>query len=228
MSYLLLIVIGLVSLGVQWRFRNKFKKHSEEGLLSGLSGAEVAERMLNDHGIYNVQVVAAEGQLSDHYNPANHTVNLSSEVYYGRSVAAAAVAAHECGHAVQHAKAYGWLNLRTAIVPAIQVASNIVQWTLMIGVMLLIFSGNPLILAIGVAALALVTVFSFITLPVEFDASRRALAWLDNNYNVVQTRQEHDEAKDALWWAAMTYVVAALSSLATLLYYASLLSGRRR
>ena len=147
--------------------------------------------------------------------------------YNSRSVAAAAVAAHECGHAVQHAKAYAWLSLRTSLVPVINVASTLTQWTLFIGVMLLFFMHSPFVLAIGVAALALVTLFSFITLPVEFDASRRALAWLDNNYTVMQTRQEHDYAKDALWWAAMTYVVAALGSLATLLYYASFLFNRR-
>ena len=183
--------------------------------------------MLRAHGIFDVQVLCVEGQLSDHYNPETKTVNLSQDVFYSRSVAAAAVAAHECGHAVQHAQAYSWLSFRSAMVPVINIASTLTQWTLMIGVMLLIFSRNPFVLAIGVAALALVTLFSFITLPVEFDASRRALAWLNNNYSVVQTTQEHEQAKDALWWAAMTYVVAALSSLATLLYYASFLFNRR-
>jgi Zn-dependent membrane protease YugP len=183
--------------------------------------------MLRAHGIFDVQVICVEGQLTDHYNPETKTVNLSTDVFYSRSIAAAAVAAHECGHAVQHAEAYGWLSFRSAMVPAINVASTITQWTLFIGIMLLFFSGNPYVLAIGVAALALVTFFSFITLPVEFDASRRALAWLDNNYAVVQTGQEHEMAKDALWWAAMTYVVAALSALATLVYYASFLFNRR-
>jgi Zn-dependent membrane protease YugP len=183
--------------------------------------------MLRENFITDVQVISVEGQLTDHYNPENKTVNLSPDVYYSRSVAAAAVAAHECGHAVQHAKAYAWLSLRTAIVPAVSFASKLVQWTLMIGVMLMIFSGNPLVLMVGIGALALVTLFSFITLPVEFDASRRALAWLNNNYSVMQTSEEHDMAKDALWWAAMTYVVAALGSLATLLYYVSLLNNRR-
>ncbi|GAB2700022.1 zinc metallopeptidase [Mucilaginibacter koreensis] len=225
-AWLLLIAVGLVSFVVQWRFKSKFKQYAEEGLLSGLSGAEVAEQMLRDNGIYNVKVISVEGQLTDHYNPETYTVNLSPDVYYGRSVAAAAVAAHECGHAVQHAKAYTWLSLRSAMVPVINIASTVTQWTLMIGVMLLIFSGNPFILGIGVAALAIVTTFSFVTLPVEFDASRRALAWLNNNYSVMQTRQEHEQAKDALWWAAMTYVVAALSALATLLYYASMLNRR--
>jgi hypothetical protein len=148
-------------------------------------------------------------------------------VFSGRSVAAAAVAAHECGHAVQHATAYNWLKFRSAVVPAVNVASKITQWTLMIGVMLLIFSGNIIVLAVGVAALAFVTMFAFITLPVEFDASNRALAWLQSNRGIMQTTVEHDQAKDALWWAAMTYVVAALGSLATLVYYASMLAGRR-
>jgi len=222
-----MIVVALVSFIVQWRFKSKFNKYAEIGLLSGLTGQEVAERMLKDNNINDVQVVSVEGQLTDHYNPATKTVNLSPDVYYSRSVAAAAVAAHECGHAVQHAKAYAWLSLRTSLVPVINVASTLTQWTLFIGVMLLFFMHNPFVLAIGVAALALVTLFSFITLPVEFDASNRALLWLNNNYTVMQTREEHEQAKDALWWAAMTYVVAALSALATLVYYASFLFNRR-
>jgi Zn-dependent membrane protease YugP len=226
-AWLLMIVVAVVSFIVQWRFKSKFSHYAEIGLLSGMTGQEVAERMLKDNNIYDVQVISVEGELTDHYNPANKTVNLSPDVYYSRSVAAAAVAAHECGHAVQHAKAYSWLSLRSALVPVINVASTLTQWTLFIGVMLLFFTHNPFVLAIGVAALALVTLFSFITLPVEFDASRRALLWLNNNYNVMQTREEHDQAKDALWWAAMTYVVAALGSLATLLYYASFLFNRR-
>lgn len=226
-AWLLMIIVAVVSFIVQWRFKSKFKHYAEVSLLSGLTGQEVAERMLKDNNIYDVQVISVEGQLTDHYNPANKTVNLSPDVYYSRSVAAAAVAAHECGHAVQHAKAYAWLSLRSALVPVINIASTLTQWTLFIGVMLLFFTHNPFVLAIGVAALALVTLFSFITLPVEFDASRRALLWLNNNYNVMQTREEHDQAKDALWWAAMTYVVAALGSLATLLYYASFLLNRR-
>lgn len=226
-AWLLMIVIAVVSFIVQWRFKSKFKQYSEIGLLSGLSGKEIAEKMLNDNGIYDVKVISVEGQLTDHYNPEDRTVNLSPDVYHSRSVAAAAVAAHECGHAVQHARAYSWLTLRSTIVPVINVASTLVQWTLLIGVMLLFMANNPYVLGIGVAALALVTLFSFITLPVEFDASQRALAWLNNNYTVMQTAEEHEQAKDALWWAAMTYVVAALASLATLVYYASMLFNRR-
>ncbi len=225
---ILFIIILIASLGVQWRFKSKFKKYSEIALGSGLSGAEVAKQMLNDHGISDVEIISVEGQLSDHYNPANKTVNLSPDVYHGRSITAAAVAAHECGHAVQHAKAYGWLQLRSSLVPAVGIASKLVQWVLIIGVVMLMFSGNTIVLAVGVGALAIVTLFSFVTLPVEFDASRRALAWLNTSSNgVMQSNLEHEQAKDALWWAAMTYVVAALSSLATLLYYASMLFGRR-
>ena len=227
MGLILMIGIALISFIVQWRFKSKFKKYSEMPLASGYSGRDIAEKMLADSGVSGVQIISAEGQLSDHYNPADRTVNLSPEVYHGRSVAAAAVAAHECGHAVQHARAYAWLQFRSAVVPAVNVASKIVQWTLMIGVMLLIFSGNIMVLAVGVGALALVTIFAFITLPVEFDASNRALAWLQTNRGIMQVDAEHTQAKDALWWAAMTYVVAALGSLATLVYYGSMLMGRR-
>jgi Zn-dependent membrane protease YugP len=226
-AWFLMILIALVSFIVQWRFKSKFKEYSETALLSGLSGQQVAEKMLHDNGIYDVQVISVEGQLTDHYNPETKTVNLSPDVFYSRSVASAAVAAHECGHAVQHAAGYSWLSLRTLLVPVTNVASTLTQFTLFIGVMLLFFMHNPFVLAIGVVALAVVTLFSFITLPVEFDASNRALAWLNNNYTVMQTSAEHNQAKDALWWAAMTYVVAALGSLATLLYYASFLFNRR-
>ena len=222
-----MIVIAVVSFAVQWRFKSKFKKYTEMPLSSGYSGKDIADKMLKDNGIYDVQIISAEGQLSDHYNPADRTVNLSPEVYHGRSVAAAAVAAHECGHAVQHAKAYSWLKFRSSVVPAVNVASKITQWALMIGVMLMIFSGDITVLSIGVVALAIVTLFAFITLPVEFDASNRALLWLQNNRGIMQADSENDQAKDALWWAAMTYVVAALGSLATLVYYASMLMGRR-
>lgn len=224
--WILFIGIALISWLVQSRFKSKFKKYSEMPLTSGMSGAEVAQKMLHDNGIYDVQIfVANEGQLSDHYNPANRSVNLSTEVYHGRSVAAAAVAAHECGHAVQHATAYSWLQFRSAMVPVVSVASKMTTWVLMIGVVMMFFN-NPWVLAVGVGALFLTTLFSFVTLPVEFDASNRALAWL-NSANITHTSTEHDGAKDALKWAAMTYVVAALSSLVTLLYYAYILFGRR-
>ncbi|MBB4109528.1 MULTISPECIES: zinc metallopeptidase [Pedobacter] len=227
--YLILIVpVLLLSMFVQWRFRNKFSMYAEMQLSSGLSGKEVAERMLHDNGIYDVRVMSTEGQLTDHYNPSDKTVNLSTDVYYSRSVAAAAVAAHECGHAVQQAKSYNWLQLRSSMVPVVSISSNLLQWVLLIGILLIGFTGNPIVLAIGVVGLALVTVFSIITLPVEFDASNRALAWLKNNSGVMQTQEENAQAKDALWWAAMTYVVAAVGALANLLYYASMLFGRSR
>ncbi|WP_257666270.1 zinc metallopeptidase [Parapedobacter tibetensis] len=219
--------IMLVSMIVQWRFKSKFKKYSEMPLSSGMTGKDIAQKMLNDNGIYDVDIISAEGRLSDHYNPANRTVNLSPEVYNGRSIAAAAVAAHECGHAVQHAKAYSWLQLRSSMVPAVSVASKLVTWVLLIGVIIAAMSTNIWVLAIGVAALAITTLFAFVTLPVEFDASNRALAWLNTNRGIMASSVEHNGAKDALWWAAMTYVVAALSSLVALLYYASMLLGRR-
>jgi len=228
-TYLIFIIpVLLLSMFVQWRFRNKFSKYAEMQLNSGLSGREVAEKMLQDSGIYDVKVLSLEGQLTDHYNPSTRTVNLSTDVYYGRSVAAAAVAAHECGHAVQHAKSYSWLELRSNMVPVVSISSNLLQWVLLIGVLLIGFTGNPIVLGIGVAGLAIITLFSIITLPVEFDASKRALIWLKNNRSVMYTDEENIQAKDALWWAAMTYVVAALGALANLLYYASMLFGRDR
>lgn len=226
MYWILFIGIALVSWLVQSRFKNKFKKYSEIPLSSGLTGAEIAQKMLHDSGIYDVKVVSIPDQLGDHYNPADKTVNLSPEVYGGRSIAAAAVSAHECGHAVQHATAYKWLGFRSAMVPMVNFASKLTSWVLMIGVMLMIFSQNPIVLAIGVAALTITTIFTFVTLPVEFDASDRAKVWLSNNA-VTSSAAEDDGVKDALKWAAMTYVVAALSSLVTLLYYASMLFGRR-
>ncbi len=224
----LFIIIALASLLVQWRFKSKFTHYSEIALSSGMSGKEVAEKMLLEHGITNVSVVSVEGQLSDHYNPEEFTVNLSPEVYNGRSIAAAAVAAHECGHAIQHAKAYAWLTLRTTLVPMVSVASNLLRWVFMLGIFMIASAFGQILLLIAFSAMIIVTTFSLITLPVEFDASRRALAWLNTNKNVVQTKAEHDQAKDALWWAAMTYVVAALGAIAQLIYLAMMLfSGRR-
>ena len=228
-TYLFLIVpILLISMFVQWKFRNKFSKYTEMQLSSGFSGKEVAEKMLHDNGIYDVRVMSTDGQLSDHYNPEDKTVNLSTDVYHGRSVAAAAVAAHECGHAVQQSKSYHWLQLRTNMVPVVSISSTLLQWVLILGVLLIGFTGNPVVLSICVAGQALHTQFSIISLPVEFDASRRALIWLRNNNSVMHTAEENKQAKDALWWAAMTYVVAALGSLANLIYYASMLFGRNK
>ena len=222
--YLLLILLALVSFGIQARLRSKFAQYAQVPLRSGLSGREVAARMLADNGIYDVQIISTDGKLTDHYNPTEHTVNLSADVYAGRSAAAAAIAAHECGHAVQHAQGYSFLKLRSALVPALSSVSKFMPLLLLGGIFLLRVSVLPL--AAGVALFALATLFSFITLPVEFDASRRALAWMDGSR--VVTTEEHAVAKDALWWAAMTYVVAAVSSLATLLYYAQFLFGGRR
>jgi Zn-dependent membrane protease YugP len=218
-----LLFVG-ISLLVSMVLKSKFKQYSELPLSSGLTGREVAEKMLRENGIYDVQVVSVEGMLTDHYNPLNKTVNLSAEVYAGNSIAAAAVAAHECGHAVQHARAYPWLMMRSRLVPVVQISSSIVQWVLLGGILLIkVF---PTLLLLGIALFALTTLFSLITLPVEFDASKRALAWLESTH-MTQPR-EHDQAKDALKWAAMTYVVAALASLVTLIQYIFIYSNRNR
>ena len=221
--YLIGILFMLISWLVSARLKSKFKEYSQTPLSSGLTGREVAEMMLRDNGITDVKVISVAGRLTDHYNPADKTVNLSEYVYEARSAAAAAVAAHECGHAIQHAKAYAFLKFRSAMVPALSIASRYMQWIILIGILMI--QSTPVPLAIGVSLFALTTIFSFVTLPVEFDASKRALAWIDQRGIV--TRQEHGMAKDALKWAALTYVVAALGSLATLLYYISILMGRR-
>lgn len=221
--YFIGIIFMIISMLVSWRLKSKFQQYSQIRLSSNLTGKEVAEMMLADAGITNVRVISVAGKLTDHYNPADKTVNLSEHVYEARSAAAVAVAAHECGHAVQHATAYGMLKFRSAMVPALSVASRYMQWIILIGILLIQTSIIPL--AIGVVLFGLTTLFAFVTLPVEFDASRRALAWI-NNKGIVTT-QEYGMAKDALKWAALTYVVAALGSLATLLYYVSLLMGRR-
>jgi len=221
--YLIGIIFFLISLFVQWRLKSKFEKYSQTPLRSNLTGKEIAEKMLADNGIYDVKVVSVPGRLSDHYNPMDKTVNLSPEVYSYSNAAAAAVAAHECGHAVQHAQAYAFLKMRSALVPIVSVTSSWMQWIILIGIF--VIQATPVPLMIGVILFGLTTLFSFITLPVEFDASRRALAWIDQKGIV--SSQEHEMSKDALWWAAMTYVVAALGSLATLLYYVTLLMGRR-
>lgn len=220
--FLSLIFVG-ISLLVSQVLKSKFRAYSQIPTSSGLTGKQIAEKMLKDNQIYGVQVRATEGFLSDHYNPADKTVNLSPDVYNGANVASAAVAAHECGHAVQHAAAYPWLGLRSRLVPIVQVSSNIVSWVLLAGILLI--NTFPQLLLGGIILFAMTTLFSIVTLPVEFDASRRALAWLDNT-NIMQ-RDEHDKAKNALWWAAMTYVVAALASLATLFYYIMIFMGSR-
>lgn len=217
---MIMIIFFALSFMVSMQLKSKFSRYSRIALPRGLSGKEVAELMLHNHGIYDVKVISVKGELTDHYNPANKTVNLSPDVYNGRSIASAAVAAHECGHAVQHAQSYAFLQMRSALVPVVSIASRWVQWVLLAGVLLL--QTMPSILLIGVIMLGLTTLFSFITLPVELDASRRALAWL--NSSGLTYGEGSVYARDALKWAALTYVVAALGSLATLLYYFGLLN----
>lgn len=223
-SYMILVVLIM---GASWlvsnRLKSKFEKYSELHLQNGMSGKEIAEKMLADHGIRDVRVISVEGQLTDHYNPADKTVNLSEAVYNQRNAAAAAVAAHECGHAVQHATAYSWLEMRSKLVPVVSVASNFVQWILLAGILMI--KAFPQLLLVGIVLFALTTLFSVITLPVEYDASNRALAWLENKQML--NREEHAGAKDALNWAARTYVVAAIGSIATLLYYVMVYLNRR-
>ena len=222
--YLITLAFAGIGMFVQWRLKSKFKQYSEAQLQNGLSGKEIAEKMLRDNNIFDVRIVSVEGQLTDHYNPSDKTVNLSPDVYHGRHASAAAVAAHECGHAVQHAVAYSMLQFRSSMVPVLNIANNFMPMALMVGMMILYSTGNKLVLTIGVAMFAIATLFSFVTLPVEFDASNRALAWMESK-NVV-TAQEQTMAKNALWWAAMTYVAAALGMLAQLLYYISALNRR--
>ncbi len=224
--YILLGLIAVISWLVSNKLKSKFKYYSKKQLQNGMSGAEIAEKMLQDHGITNVKVISTPGMLTDHYNPMNKTVNLSEGVYSQRNAAAAAVAAHECGHAVQHAKGYKWLQMRSKLVPVVSVASKFSQWVIIGGIVLMASSsfGYGLALA-GLGLYALGTLFSFITLPVEYDASKRALVWLKSKHMVNQ--QEYKGAADSLKWAARTYVVAAVGSLATLLYFAlSILGGR--
>jgi len=221
-SFLLIIVIGLLGMLVQGRLKSKFKKYSRMHLQNGMSGKEIAEKMLADNNIYDVKVISTPGSLTDHYNPQNKTVNLSESVYSERNAAAAAVAAHECGHAVQHAKSYAWLNLRSKLVPAVGISSKLASFLLIAGIFTVqIF---PQLLLIGILLFAATVLFTIVTLPVEYDASNRALAWLEEKQMVTST--EHDAAKDALKWAARTYVVAALSSIATLVYYLNIYSSR--
>lgn len=224
MIWIIFIGIAILSYAVQANLQQKFKKYGQEPLASGLTGKEVAEKMLHDNGIYNVSVISTPGQLTDHYNPTNQTVNLSEGVYNSRSVAAAAVAAHECGHAVQHATAYGPLQVRSALVPIVSFASQCVSWVLLGGILLV--QSFPALLLIGIGLFAMTTLFSLITLPVEIDASRRATAWLQNAG--ITSGKDQPMAVSALRSAAYTYVVAALSSLATLIYYVMIFMGSQR
>lgn len=225
--YIIAGLIFLVSMFVSNKLKSKFKEYSKVHLQNGMSGKEIAEKMLHDNGIHDVKVISTPGMLSDHYNPAKKTVNLSEGVYSQRNAAAAAVAAHECGHAVQHATAYSWLQMRSKLVPVVSVASKLSQWAIFGGLILMTMVGvgvGQTVLLLGIIMYAAGTLFSFITLPVEYDASKRALVWLENE-NML-TGAEHDAAEDSLKWAARTYVVAAIGSLATLLYFVSLYMGR--
>ncbi|HWN89489.1 MAG TPA: zinc metallopeptidase [Chitinophagaceae bacterium] len=218
-----LLFVG-ISLVVSMILKSKFSKYSKIPLANGMSGKAVAEKMLRENGIYDVKVTASQGFLSDHYNPVNKTVNLSPEVYEGTSISSAAVAAHECGHAVQHANSYSWLTMRSRLVPVVQLTSNFVNIVLIVGV-IMAASGNTTLLLVGIAMMAVTVLFTLITLPVEFDASKRALAWLESTN--VTNNIEYPQAKDALKWAAMTYVVAALAAVVTLVQYIMIFLGSR-
>ena len=228
MGYMVLAgILMLIGMVVSGRLKSKFHEYSQIPLDSGLSGKEVAERMLRENNINDVQVVSVGGFLSDHYNPQNKTVNLSPDVYAGRSIAAAAVAAHECGHAVQHATAYSMLQFRSALVPVVTITTNLSQWIILAGLGVLGFGiANQTLLLVGIVLFAFSTLFSLVTLPVEYDASARALRWMENTG--LTSRREHDQAADALKWAARTYLVAAISSIATLVYYILLFTNRSR
>ncbi len=223
--YIIAGVLFIVSMYVSNKLKSKFKKYSKVHLQNGMSGKEIAEKMLSDNGINNVKVISTPGMLTDHYNPQKKTINLSEGVYTQRNAAAAAVAAHETGHAIQHAQAYSWLQLRSQLVPVVSVASRFSQWVIFGGLMLMMTTAmGSTILLIGIILYGMGTLFSFVTLPVEYDASKRALVWLENE-NMLST-QEHEAAEDSLKWAARTYVVAAVGSLATLLYFLSIYMGR--
>ena len=220
------LIMGLIMLAswlVGKKLKDKFELYSKTSLQSGLSGREIAEKMLHDNGITDVKVISVPGQLTDHYNPANKTVNLSEPVYHARNAASAAVAAHEVGHAVQHATGYAWLQMRSKLVPAVSVASRYVQWVLLAGIFTV--TAFPQLLLFGIALFAMTTIFSIVTLPVEYDASKRALAWMTQRGVVTQSEQAM--SADALKWAARTYVVAALASIGTLLYYVMIYMNRR-
>lgn len=221
------VIFMIVGMAVQARLKNKFSEYSHLPTSSHLTGQEVAKKMLQENGIFDVEVISVEGTLTDHYNPMNKTINLSRDVFDGRNIAATAVASHECGHAVQHATAYSMLMLRSKIVPVVQVSSTLSQWIIMAGIGFMGFGGgNPTVLLIGIMLFAVTTLFSLITLPVEFDASRRALQWLTSS-NITSNEQK-EKAADALKWAAMTYVVAALASIAMLVQYILIYQSRNR
>ncbi|MBR4969976.1 MAG: zinc metallopeptidase [Alistipes sp.] len=225
-AFLMIIIVGIAGMIVQWRLRSVVSKYSQEPLPGGMTGAEIAERMLRENGIKNVSVVHTGGYLTDHFDPRTMTVNLSDEVYYGRSITSAAIACHECGHAVQHAEGYAPLRMRSALVPLVQFSSTTATWLIIIGLIMTASSGSQMMCWIGVALMCISALFSIITLPVEYNASDRALAWLQSSRVLVA--KELEGAKISLRWAARTYLVAALSAIASILYYVALINGRRR
>lgn len=224
MIWIIFIGFALASWLVSYQLKRRFNEYSDIPTSNGMSGKEVVEKMLRENMIYDVKVQSVEGELTDHYNPADKTINLSEAVYYGKNIAAAAVAAHETGHAVQHAQAYAWLGMRSALVPVVSFSSRYIQWVLLGGILLI--NTFPALLLFGILMFAMTTLFSFITLPVEINASNRALVWIKSSG--IASAEMHEKAEDALRWAGYTYVVAALASLATLLYYISIYMGGRR
>ena len=223
--FFLIIIIAVAGMVVQARLRTVFNKYSNVGLSNGMTGAEIAAKMLRDHNIHNVRITQVDGELTDHYNPATLTVNLSKSVYSSRSIAAAAVACHECGHAIQHAEGYAPLQLRSSLVPIVNFSSRAAQWIIVLGLIMMSTSGNAMVCWIGVGMIAMSAIFSIVTLPVEYNASDRALAWLESSRTL--RTEEMDGARTSLRWAARTYLVAALSAIASLLYYIALINNRR-
>lgn len=224
-AFFLIIIIAVAGMVVQARLRTVFNKYSNVGLSNGMTGAEIAAKMLRDHNIHNVRITQVDGELTDHYNPATLTVNLSKSVYSSRSIAAAAVACHECGHAIQHAEGYAPLQLRSSLVPIVNFSSRAAQWIIVLGLIMMSTSGNAMVCWIGVGMIAMSAIFSIVTLPVEYNASDRALAWLESSRTL--RAEEMDGARTSLRWAARTYLVAALSAIASLLYYIALINNRR-
>ena len=222
----MVIIVGVAGMIVQWRLRSVMSKYSQEPLPGGMTGAEIAERMLHDNGINDVRITHTGGYLTDHYNPATKTVNLSDEIYHGRSITAAAVACHECGHAIQHARGYAPLRMRSALVPVVQISATFSTWLVIGGLIMTASSGSQTMCWVGVGLMCVSALFSIITLPVEYNASNRALAWLEDRG--VLADEELKGAKISLRWAARTYLVAALSAIASILYYVALINGRRR
>ena len=224
-AFFLIIIIAVAGMVVQARLRTVFNKYSNVGLSNGMTGAEIAAKMLRDHNIHNVRITQVDGELTDHYNPATLTVNLSKSVYSSRSIAAAAVACHECGHAIQHAEGYAPLQLRSSLVPIVNFSSRAAQWIIVLGLIMMSTSGNAMVCWIGVGMIAMSAIFSIVTLPVEYNASQRALEWLESSHTL--NAKEMEGARISLRWAARTYLVAALSAIASLLYYIALINNRR-